>query len=53
MADLENKERKKIKLDLEMWEPLSFFIRICALSSIRKLRYLYPDYSLKDQAKGT
>lgn len=41
-----------------MWEPLSFFIRICALSSIKKFRYLYPDtfkprFGLKDQAKGT
>lgn len=34
-----------------MWEPLSFFNKIYMLRSISKLRYSYPDYSLKDQPK--
>lgn len=40
--------KRKKKLDLEMWESLVFFIRICALRSIGKQRHLYPDYSSKD-----
>lgn len=45
------KKKKIRKLDLEMWGPLSFFNKIYMLRSINKLKYLYPDYSLKDQPK--
>lgn len=49
MDGLEKKENKKAIFGNV--GTINYFNKIYMLRSISKLRYLYPDYSLKDQSK--